>query len=139
MGERDVRTHTNKMIRLFNAADADGDGAIGIDEFRRVMSDADVLTWLSSMQVPVHDPDALFFMLDENQDGNLTCDELVKGAMRLKGGARSLDVIAMKSELLEMKQAMGHRFSADGLPKGRPTSSISPEDEPSKPMPYYSA
>jgi len=93
--ERAARTHTRKMKQLFQSADASGDGALDLAEFKAVMGMPGVQTWLSAMELDVRDADSLFQLIDDDGDGQLTAEELIKGAGRLKGAARSIDVAMM--------------------------------------------
>merc|ERR1719382_2090729 len=94
------------MSRLFEAADADGNGALDVEEFVQVVEDPTISTWLSSMDLPVRDPGNLYQLLDADGDGSLTCEEVVKGSLRLKGNAKSLDVMSIKRELAEVKREL---------------------------------
>lgn len=57
------------------------------------MSQSAVQLWLGSMDLDVADADELYkLILDLDQEGELTVDELIRGVARLKGSARSCDV-----------------------------------------------
>jgi hypothetical protein len=97
--QREVKIHTEKMKKLFNAADESGDGVIDSDEFKAIIADPEINMWLASMDIPVRDPESLYLLLDVDGDGELTCEELVKGAMKLRGAAKSLDVLAIRRDM----------------------------------------
>merc|ERR1712228_215440 len=78
--------------------DGDGDGEISKEEFVELVEDKQVRMWLSSMEIDASDAPTLFDLLDESKDGYLTCDELVKGVAKLKGGARSIDLATLMCE-----------------------------------------
>lgn len=87
--------HTiQKLAKVFKRIDTSGDGQLRIDEFQAVMANPEVKGWLSSLDLQVHDVDGLFQLLD-NGDGSITYDEFLAGMLRLKGQARSLDVVAL--------------------------------------------
>ncbi|CAK0802712.1 unnamed protein product [Prorocentrum cordatum] len=88
------RTHKAKMERLFQAGDADGDGCLCREEFLELTQNAEVKIWLLSMGLDAADGDALFDLIDANGDGRLSVCELVEGVSKLKGGARSLDLLS---------------------------------------------
>merc|ERR1711862_934539 len=46
---RAIRMHIRKMDQLFKHLDQDEDGALTLEEFRHVMHDPVVKTWLASM------------------------------------------------------------------------------------------
>eukprot|EP00971_Amphidinium_carterae_P038895 764457-Amphidinium_carterae.1 len=51
-----------------------------LEEFRLVVSDPGIKTWLASMDLDASDVDMLFHIIDDDYDGHLTVDELVRGA-----------------------------------------------------------
>jgi len=91
------KEHHRKMGNLFKHADNDGNGSLDREEFEKVMDDPVVRKWLSSMGLDVNDVDTLFETLDGG-DGKVTAEELVVGAGRLKGTARSIDLLTFITE-----------------------------------------
>jgi len=53
-----------------------------------------VEAWLTQLELEVHDVNLLFRLLD-NGDGSVSYEEFLDNAIRLKGQARSADVIAL--------------------------------------------
>jgi hypothetical protein len=104
--EREVKIYAAKMKRFFEAADDSGDGCLDIDEFKAVMSDPGILFWLASMQITVRDPEKLYKLLDVDGDGELTCEEVVKGFMGLRGAAKTADILMIKQELGELRELL---------------------------------
>lgn len=97
--QRAMRTHRAKMQTLFKHTDTDGDGNMDLTEFRQVFAVPEIRTWLSSMELDsVGDVDKLFTLLD-NGDGLVTQAELIDGVAKLKGAARSIDLIYLTQEL----------------------------------------
>eukprot|EP00928_Gymnodinium_smaydae_P071305 TRINITY_DN5492_c0_g1_i2.p1 TRINITY_DN5492_c0_g1~~TRINITY_DN5492_c0_g1_i2.p1 ORF type:complete len:261 (+),score=28.67 TRINITY_DN5492_c0_g1_i2:1183-1965(+) len=90
--------HAEKMRRLFNAVDCEHRGYISFDQFRVVMSDPHVKTWLASMELSTDDVDKLYGLLDDG-DQRLEADELIKGVARLKGTARSIDLAILMQDM----------------------------------------
>merc|ERR1719387_3479832 len=95
---RAISTHTKKMERLFHLADSSGDGLLDIEEFTSIVADPAVKKWLSAMELDVSDSRTLFHLIDTDGDVRLTAKELVHGAARLKGTARSIDVLTLARE-----------------------------------------
>jgi len=91
--ESAARVHMTKMRRLFEAGDASGDGQLDKNEFLKLMNNVEVKTWLSSMGLDAGDGDALFEFMDKDKDRNVSAAELVEGVSKLKGAARSLDLM----------------------------------------------
>jgi len=89
---RASETHMKKMTALFNSADMDGSGFIDYNEYREIFEDPEVRTWLSAMELDVSDLEMIFQLLDEDEDGRLSRNDLVQGISRLKGHARRTDM-----------------------------------------------
>merc|ERR1712125_151971 len=100
-------------------ADQSSDGVLSLDEVREVLRDPKIRLWLAAMELDVHDADFLFRMLDDDKhnpdhgDFKVTADKLTKGIARLKGGAKSLDMVkvlhdvaTIKQEVLQLKDIM---------------------------------
>eukprot|EP00440_Ansanella_granifera_P002203 gb/GFBE01002384.1/.p1 GENE.gb/GFBE01002384.1/~~gb/GFBE01002384.1/.p1 ORF type:complete len:553 (+),score=115.54 gb/GFBE01002384.1/:1-1659(+) len=100
--QRMVNTHTRKMKMFFDRADTSGDGTIDLDEFKMMASNPAVSLWLSSMELDEKDNDLLFKLID-NGDASITLDELIKGVGKLKGNARSIDMVRVMRDLANVK------------------------------------
>jgi len=90
--QRVVNQHRKKMKRLFSNLNRDGDDALSWDEFEELMNDNWLRQWLQSMEIDTNHLRRLWALLD-NGDGRLTADELILGVGRLKGSARSIDML----------------------------------------------
>jgi hypothetical protein len=101
--ERDVRVYGEKLNRLFSATDEDDSGSIDIDEFGEVMHDPEINSWMASLELPVRDPRNLFQLLDVNGSGSLTPEDLIRGMLRLRGTAKTVDLISLKKQLDQMQ------------------------------------
>jgi len=94
---REKETYAQRLLDFFAVADESGDGHLTWDEFQRVLTDDRVKAYFSSLELDVQQLDRLFDMLD-NGDRRVNCEEFVRGAARLKGHARALDVIAISQD-----------------------------------------
>lgn len=99
------KSNAAKMMKLFDQADTEGDGGLTFDQFIKVTSDPFVKTWLSAMELSVHDLPGLFQLMDDG-DGRLTPAELIAGVDRLKGGARGVDMVTVLFDLKVVKDAL---------------------------------
>jgi len=84
-----------KMTSLFSALDHDGDGAVDFDEFEIISRIPEVTTWLAAMDIDTDDLPMLFSLIDADGSGTLPIEELVTRIPRVKGPARSIDMLAM--------------------------------------------
>jgi hypothetical protein len=97
--ESDVKIYGQKMRRLFAAIDQDCSGAIDQEEFGIVMEDHEIMSWMSSLDLPVRDHKILFHLLDVDGNGVLSPEELVRGILQLRGNAKTIDVIGLERRL----------------------------------------
>jgi len=91
---RRQRTHCDKMQRLFEQADKNGDGRLSKEEWIDICKDDYVQNWLFSQEIHAEDAHLLFEQLDDSNDGRLTASELIEGTARLKGPAASMNLTA---------------------------------------------
>jgi Ca2+-binding EF-hand superfamily protein len=117
--ERDLKVHTAKMSKLFSAADSSGDGEIDLEEFQEILQDPDIVLWLASMEITVRDPETFFDLLDVDGDGSLTPEEVVKGCLKMRGGAKSVDVLGLRKDVMFIKQCMYNYFGVTSRTLGR--------------------
>merc|ERR1719324_1369606 len=55
--------------------------------------------WLQSMDIETDDLATLFVLLDKDGSGEVSRDELCRGIPRLRGAARSIDVLALSERI----------------------------------------
>jgi len=82
----------SKLEQAFKAIDMSGDGKLSKDEFLAFIAHSGMRSWLQTMELPVDDASALFGMLADSS-GEVSYDDFLKGVIRLKGQARSMDVV----------------------------------------------
>mmetsp|Transcript_48757 Transcript_48757/g.115866 ORF Transcript_48757/g.115866 Transcript_48757/m.115866 type:complete len:746 (+) Transcript_48757:39-2276(+) len=102
---RQNKVHREKMDVLFHYADRDGSGALDREEFKAILGKAEIRTWLAAMDLDVSDVDTVFDLV-ANEEGALTSQELVDGVARLKGPARSIDVVALLKKVETLEKQM---------------------------------
>merc|ERR1711964_528777 len=100
--------YTKSLRKIFLEFDEDGSGTLTWDEFQRHMDDSDVQAYLSALEINVSKARALFKLLDTDESGCVSLDEFVMGCLRLKGGAKTLDVGTLMYETRSLKHLM-HR------------------------------
>lgn len=93
--------HKSTLVRqlraLFREFDQNGNGMLDQGEFLAALEDERLQAWLSSLGLNVHETAGLFTLMD-NGSGQLSCDELIAGAVRLRGDAKTVDVVSMMFE-----------------------------------------
>jgi len=101
--ERAIKLHTAKMKLLFEAADEDGNGLLDREEFNKLLEDPAIRTWLSAMELDVSDAEVFYDLICDGKE-ELTAEELVRGVAKLKGGARSIDMIVCMRETEKLRE-----------------------------------
>eukprot|EP00931_Biecheleriopsis_adriatica_P045096 TRINITY_DN25845_c0_g1_i1.p1 TRINITY_DN25845_c0_g1~~TRINITY_DN25845_c0_g1_i1.p1 ORF type:complete len:549 (-),score=86.14 TRINITY_DN25845_c0_g1_i1:99-1745(-) len=97
--------YSTKLHIAFLKMDESGDGMISRDEFKVIMHDPLVQNIMHLLELEVHEGDMLFDILDDG-DGHISYDEFIGGVMRLKGTARSLDMIALRNDLHKLRNEL---------------------------------
>jgi len=87
--------HAAKMKRFLTSADTDKDGFIDAGELKVYLGAEGVRPWLCAQGLEEDDEELLFVLLDDDGDGHLSPDEVTRGISRLKGPARSIDVVSL--------------------------------------------
>merc|ERR1740121_1180086 len=105
----DSKRETFKRIHdLFIAADQSGDGLISIEEFEDILSIPKVRGFLDMLELQIEEVVALFNLLDPGS-GEIPYDDFVQGIFKLKGQARSMDVISVSLDCQKHWLLRGYR------------------------------
>lgn len=97
------RARTLEYLReIFELADEDKSGTLELEEFRNALEDPEVLKKLRMVDLPVQEAEALFMVLDADGSGSLSVDEFIGGCLRLKGNAKSKDLLAVQISVESM-------------------------------------
>jgi len=87
------------MQRVFEELDTNASGTLTLEEFERQMEDENVLTFLSTLELDIDQVRTLLTLLDRDQNGEVDIDEFITGCIRLKGGAKSLDMAILQYQV----------------------------------------
>lgn len=87
------------MQQVFQELDTNDSGALSLDEFEKHIEDAKLTAFLSSVGLDVSEVCTLFSLLDVDRTGEVDLDEFVQGCLRLKGGAKSMDMAILKYQV----------------------------------------
>eukprot|EP00929_Paragymnodinium_shiwhaense_P058478 TRINITY_DN2927_c0_g2_i4.p1 TRINITY_DN2927_c0_g2~~TRINITY_DN2927_c0_g2_i4.p1 ORF type:complete len:443 (+),score=74.64 TRINITY_DN2927_c0_g2_i4:157-1485(+) len=93
--ERQIAIHVARMEQLLAEGDASEDGYLCLDEFQDLVKDKHVQKWLAAQEIELTDVELAFNMIDVSGDGRVSPEELVRGLARLKGTARSVDLVTI--------------------------------------------
>lgn len=96
MQEKQMNSVLGKLREVLEQADEDGSGSLTQEEFAEALTNPEIANQLRLIDFPVDDPDEIFMLLDVEQDGELTTDEFIEGCMRVKGSAKSKDLLEVQ-------------------------------------------
>lgn len=90
--------YAKKLKDLFIQADSAHKGFLTYDDLAEIIAEPLVKSYMSALELDVHEVWSLFSLLDDG-DGRLSFEEFAQGVIRLKGTARSMDVIQMMKQM----------------------------------------
>jgi len=103
MKENQQKAYGKNLMRLFNELDSSGDGSISRDEFEALIKDQRLKTFFSALEIDPDDVEELWALIDDG-DGLITAQEFVKGAMRMKGDAKGLDMVGLINKMKKVEK-----------------------------------
>ena len=104
--ERERSKVLNHLREIFDYADKDQNGSLSVEEFRCAINQPEVQRKLKLIELPVSDAEELFAILDHDGSGELSVDEFIGGCVRLKGPAKSKDLLAVQMNLVALIQRL---------------------------------
>merc|ERR1712048_253358 len=95
---------THRFMDIFKEIDSDGLGRITLREFIALMDEDSVKDYFASLELQVHDALCLFDMFEDASQAGVEVDEFVMGCLRLKGTARSSDMIRLMHDQARLSE-----------------------------------
>merc|ERR1712157_30373 len=92
------------MRNLFAEMDSDGSGTVCLSEVKDFFNDERVRSYFNALGLETHDAERLFFLLDEEESGEISVESFLDGCLRLKGTARSIDVYSLMQDCRKLNQ-----------------------------------
>mmetsp|Transcript_3141 Transcript_3141/g.6533 ORF Transcript_3141/g.6533 Transcript_3141/m.6533 type:complete len:263 (+) Transcript_3141:3-791(+) len=89
-----TKKYVARLQELFELADRSGDGVLTYEELEDICRYPEVRMYMHMLELDFYEAKGLFRLLDTGR-GNVSLTEFVAGVMRLKGQARSTDMIAV--------------------------------------------
>lgn len=91
--EKRRRTVFSQLRLIFKDADSDNSGKLSQEEVREVIAKPEIYQKLKTINFPVEEPERMFTLLDYADSGELTIGEFVTGCIRVRGMAKSRDLL----------------------------------------------
>jgi hypothetical protein len=92
----DKEQHLVAQLReLFVTADEDQSGMISWEEFERKLDDESMVKYFKALELDVCEAKGLFTLLDVDNVGEILIEEFVSGCLRLRGGAKAIDLATL--------------------------------------------
>lgn len=103
--QKETERYARHLKQLFTALDTDNDNLITWDEIHAVVDDPRIKLWMNALDIDPHDLANVFKAIDINGDMSITHEELIAGASRIKGHAKSIDIlhILAQNKMIEHK------------------------------------
>eukprot|EP00930_Biecheleria_cincta_P035472 TRINITY_DN24394_c0_g1_i1.p1 TRINITY_DN24394_c0_g1~~TRINITY_DN24394_c0_g1_i1.p1 ORF type:complete len:689 (+),score=98.26 TRINITY_DN24394_c0_g1_i1:23-2068(+) len=98
--QTDLNTTTEEVKRIFKEADTDQSGHICFKEFCKHLENPWVRAYFSGLDLDVSDARIIFTLLDVDGDDFVSIDEFVEGALKMKGSAKCIDMMALMFDQL---------------------------------------
>lgn len=134
---RSIQNSVGTIKKFFETLDTDGSGAISIKELRSLDLHDELRHLLAALDMDCDDISMLFKLLDADGSESIDFDEFVAGCVRLKGQAKTFDLLALRYEHRWIGQQLAqfmdethhalrdllqvHGRLGGGLPESRPT------------------
>jgi len=87
------------MQRVFEELDSDGSGSLSLDEFEAQLDDEHILSFMSTLELDIDQVRTLLTLLDRDGSGSVDIEEFVEGCLRLKGGAKAMDMAILQYQV----------------------------------------
>lgn len=85
------------LASQFSQADVESDEQLTQAEFNEAVNRDDFKTKLQLLEIPLHEVEEVFYILDTDHSGSISCEEFVNGLRRIKGQAQGKDLVMLCS------------------------------------------
>jgi len=113
--EKAVKAYAKDLHALFAKLDTSEDGFLSLEELKGIQSQPELLLWMSALEIDTNDLEGLFHLLDGNGDERVTVNELLQAAPRIKGNAKSIDMLSVLTTLWQMNDMIESLIKLNGL------------------------
>eukprot|EP00930_Biecheleria_cincta_P037030 TRINITY_DN25393_c0_g1_i1.p1 TRINITY_DN25393_c0_g1~~TRINITY_DN25393_c0_g1_i1.p1 ORF type:complete len:573 (-),score=109.14 TRINITY_DN25393_c0_g1_i1:97-1815(-) len=100
-----------QFATMFKAIDEDGSGEVTSEELRNQLQEEEFQAYLAHLNISVDDAMELLEVLDSDHDGTISLEEFVTGCMRVKGQAKTIDLMKIMRECTLTRMTMNQKFN----------------------------
>lgn len=93
------QAYISRMRELFSQTDVNMDGGLTIDEFADLLTSDMGQAFLGGMDLTMSEAQIVFNIFDTDGGGHIDLEEFLTGCLRMRGAARSIDMLMMMSEM----------------------------------------
>merc|ERR1719362_2721018 len=109
--QKEAEQFNRKLKLLFSALDNNADGMLSRTEFDIITQDAELKVWMSALDIEPEDMEGLFNLLDTG-DGMVSLDEFLMGATRVRGSAKSIDMVHVLATVSKLERSVSTMIDA---------------------------
>jgi voltage-gated sodium channel len=91
----DQKRTLGEVKRIFKEADRDESGSLSCAELTEHLTNPRVKAYFAGLDIDPSDAMIIFALIDKDGTDEVSIDEFVDGTMKLKGNAKSIDVLSM--------------------------------------------
>jgi Ca2+-binding EF-hand superfamily protein len=125
--DRAATQYRKELLMMFKKLDISGDGYVSFDELQySIEVEPTMQSWMAALEIGTDDLEALFKLFDVNGDGYIAYDECVAAASKVKGAAKSVDMVTMMAQVKQMQARLDSMLGDSGAAKPRSKFKSSP-------------
>eukprot|EP00930_Biecheleria_cincta_P070519 TRINITY_DN58157_c0_g1_i1.p1 TRINITY_DN58157_c0_g1~~TRINITY_DN58157_c0_g1_i1.p1 ORF type:complete len:596 (+),score=103.18 TRINITY_DN58157_c0_g1_i1:97-1884(+) len=91
----EMQRRSQEIKRIFHEADVDGVGSLSFNQFKEHLESPWVRAYFSGLDIDPEEATIIFTLMDTDKNGRLSVNEFIDGTMKLKGSARSVDLLLL--------------------------------------------
>eukprot|EP00931_Biecheleriopsis_adriatica_P052993 TRINITY_DN30932_c0_g1_i1.p1 TRINITY_DN30932_c0_g1~~TRINITY_DN30932_c0_g1_i1.p1 ORF type:complete len:602 (-),score=120.26 TRINITY_DN30932_c0_g1_i1:131-1936(-) len=91
----ETQRRREEVRRIFHNADRNHSGVLTFSQFKEHLEKTTVKAYFSGLDIDPHEAAIIFALMDTNGNGSVSVDEFIDGTMKLKGSAKSTDLLVL--------------------------------------------
>eukprot|EP00929_Paragymnodinium_shiwhaense_P048369 TRINITY_DN24466_c0_g3_i1.p1 TRINITY_DN24466_c0_g3~~TRINITY_DN24466_c0_g3_i1.p1 ORF type:complete len:626 (+),score=142.15 TRINITY_DN24466_c0_g3_i1:95-1972(+) len=108
-----VQTHRDdrdsflqKCSAIFSSIDRDGSGSLNVSEMNGYLDSEPARALFAALELDMGDVHELFALLDEDDTQYVDLEEFMFGCLRLRGGAKALDIAKIRYDTRQIRKSL---------------------------------